>query len=61
MAKSAANASIMFEWEGKNSTGNKQKGFTTAPNSELVKAKLRRQGNHTHQDQEKAEGIWRQR
>ena len=44
MAKSAANASIMFEWEGKNSTGHKQRGFTTAPNSELVKAKLRRQG-----------------
>ena len=44
MAKSATNASIMFEWEGKNSTGNKQTGFITAPNSELVKAKLRRQG-----------------
>ena len=44
MAKSAANASVMFEWEGKNSSGHKQKGFTTAPNSELVKAKLRRQG-----------------
>jgi len=34
----------MFEWEGKNSSGNKQKGFITAPNPELVKAKLRRQG-----------------
>ena len=44
MAKSAANTSVMFEWEGKNSSGHKQKGFTSAPNSELVKAKLRRQG-----------------
>lgn len=43
MAKSAA-ASVMFEWEGKNSSGHKQKGFTSAANAELVKAKLRRQG-----------------
>ncbi len=44
MAKSAAKAAIMFEWEGKNSSGNKQKGIISSPNAELVKAKLRRQG-----------------
>lgn len=41
---STAKAPIMFEWEGKNSSGQKQRGFLTAPNPELVKAKLRRQG-----------------
>ena len=40
----AAKAHLMFEWEGKNKNGQKQSGFTTAPNQELVKAKLRRQG-----------------
>lgn len=44
MAKSATKAPLMFEWEGKNRNGQKQKGFLTAPNPELVKAKLRRQG-----------------
>lgn len=44
MAKSAIKAPMMFEWEGKNSSGNKQKGLISAPNPELVKAKLRRQG-----------------
>lgn len=44
MAKSAAKAAILFEWEGKNSTGHKQKGFISSPSQELVKAKLRRQG-----------------
>jgi len=44
MAKSGTKAAIMFEWEGKNSSGQKQKGFLSAPNPELVKAKLRRQG-----------------
>ena len=44
MAKSTAKAAILFEWEGKNSTGNKQKGFISSPSAELVKAKLRRQG-----------------
>ena len=44
MAKSAAKAAIMFTWEGKNSTGHKQKGFISSPSAELVKAKLRRQG-----------------
>ncbi|MFK8080873.1 MAG: type II secretion system F family protein [Granulosicoccus sp.] len=41
---SSAKAPVMFEWEGKNSNGHKQKGFLSAPNPELVKAKLRRQG-----------------
>ena len=44
MAKSAAKAAIMYEWEGKNSSGNKQKGLISSPSAELVKAKLRRQG-----------------
>ncbi len=45
MAKStAAKDSIMFVWEGKNSSGQKQKGFISSPNADLVKAKLRRQG-----------------
>lgn len=44
MAKSAAKSTILFEWEGKNSTGHKQKGIISSPNAELVKAKLRRQG-----------------
>lgn len=44
MAKSGVKAPIMFEWEGKNSSGHKQKGLISAPNPELVKAKLRRQG-----------------
>lgn len=45
MAKtSAAKATILFEWEGKNSTGGKQKGYISSPSAELVKAKLRRQG-----------------
>ncbi len=45
MAKTeAANKSIIFEWEGKDAKGNKQKGFTSSPSAVLVKAKLRRQG-----------------
>lgn len=44
MSKAAAKASILFEWEGKNSNGGKQKGLISSPNAELVKAKLRRQG-----------------
>ncbi len=44
MAKSATKAAIMFEWEGKTSSGNKQRGTISCPNAELVKAKLRRQG-----------------
>ncbi|MFK7853148.1 MAG: type II secretion system F family protein [Granulosicoccus sp.] len=44
MAKSAAKAPILFEWEGKSSTGHKQKGLISSPSAELVKAKLRRQG-----------------
>lgn len=44
MAKSAAKAAIMFEWEGKSSTGHKQKGIISCPSADLAKAKLRRQG-----------------
>jgi len=43
MAK-AATKTIMYEWEGKNASGSKQKGFISSPNADLVKAKLRRQG-----------------
>ena len=43
-ASAAAKKSTMFEWEGKNANGAKQKGFISSPNAELVKAKLRRQG-----------------
>jgi len=35
---------ILFEWEGKDAKGQKQKGMISAPNVSLVKAKLRRQG-----------------
>lgn len=49
MASAAADAkggskTILFEWEGKDSKGAKQKGMISAPNVSLVKAKLRRQG-----------------
>lgn len=44
MAKTAAKATIMFEWEGKNKSGHKQKGVISSPSADLVKAKLRRQG-----------------
>jgi len=44
MASSSVKVPVIFEWEGKNANGNKQKGILSAPNSELVKAKLRRQG-----------------
>ena len=46
MADSAANAksTILFEWEGKDKKGNKQKGLMSSPSADLVKAKLRRQG-----------------
>ncbi|MFT6304424.1 MAG: type IV pilus assembly protein PilC [Granulosicoccus sp.] len=46
MPKSAVSKTntIMFQWEGKNSAGAKQKGFISSPNADLVKAKLRRQG-----------------
>lgn len=44
MAKSAVKSTVLFEWEGKNSSGHKQKGTISSPSAELVKAKLRRQG-----------------
>ena len=34
----------LFEWEGKDAKGQKQKGLATSPSADLVKAKLRRQG-----------------
>lgn len=36
--------SILFEWEGKDAKGQKQKGIASSPSADLVKAKLRRQG-----------------
>jgi len=46
MATAAAKKSttILFEWEGKDAKGNKQKGMVSSPSADLVKAKLRRQG-----------------
>ena len=41
---STAKQSILFEWEGKDAKGGKQKGMMSGPNADLVKAKLRRQG-----------------
>ncbi len=35
---------ILFEWEGKDAKGNKQRGMVSSPSADLVKAKLRRQG-----------------
>jgi len=35
---------VLFEWEGKDSKGNKQTGMLSSPSADLVKAKLRRQG-----------------
>ena len=40
----AAKKTILFEWEGKDAKGNKQKGLVSSPSMDLVKAKLRRQG-----------------
>ena len=34
----------LFEWEGKDAKGQKQKGLASSPSADLVKAKLRRQG-----------------
>ena len=44
MAKSTVKATVLFVWEGRNSSGHKQKGTISSPSAELVKAKLRRQG-----------------
>ena len=43
-AKSGAKATILFEWEGKDKKGAKQKGMISSPSADLVRAKLRRQG-----------------
>jgi len=45
MASAAAKATtILYEWEGKDAKGTKQKGLVSSPSVDLVKAKLRRQG-----------------
>jgi len=44
MATAAKKESTLFEWEGKDAKGNKQRGMVTSPTPDLVKAKLRRQG-----------------
>ena len=44
MAAAAAKKTILFEWEGKDAKGNKQRGMVSSPSIDLVKAKLRRQG-----------------
>ena len=44
MASAAKKTTTLFEWEGKDAKGNKQRGMVTSPSPELVKAKLRRQG-----------------
>ena len=43
-AKSGTSKSTLFEWEGKDKRGMKQKGLVSSPSIDLVKAKLRRQG-----------------
>jgi len=47
MARAAASGkptTILYEWEGKDAKGNKQKGLISSPSIDLVRAKLRRQG-----------------
>ena len=44
MASAAKKTTTLFEWEGKDAKGNKQRGMVTSPSPDLVKAKLRRQG-----------------
>ena len=43
-AVKAAKNNHLFEWEGKDAKGGKQKGLMSSPSADLVKAKLRRQG-----------------
>ena len=43
-AKSAGAKNTLYEWEGKDKKGMKQKGLVSSPSIDLVKAKLRRQG-----------------
>ena len=42
--QSGAKPTTLFEWEGKDKKGQKQKGLVSSPSADLVKAKLRRQG-----------------
>ena len=43
-AKSGANSTTLFQWEGKDKKGVVQKGLISSQSADLVKAKLRRQG-----------------
>ena len=43
-AKSGGPKTVLYEWEGKDKKGGKQKGLISSPSVDLVKAKLRRQG-----------------
>ncbi len=43
-ANNAAKDNHLFEWEGKDAKGAKQKGLISSRSADLVKAKLRRQG-----------------
>lgn len=58
MASAAAKSreTILFEWEGRNAKGAKQRGLISSPNAELVKAKLRRQGVIPTKVKKKREG-----
>jgi len=44
MASTATSKTILFEREGKDKKGTKQRGMISSPSADLVKAKLRRQG-----------------
>lgn len=44
MASTANTKTTLFEWEGKDKKGTKQRGLISSQNADLVKAKLRRQG-----------------
>ena len=43
-AKPKKSNEVLYEWEGKDAKGNKQRGMITSASPELIKAKLRRQG-----------------
>jgi len=43
-AKGKKDNTVLWEWEGKDAKGNKQRGIVSSASPELVKAKLRRQG-----------------
>ncbi len=43
-AAKGARPTHLFEWEGKDKKGAKQRGYISSPSADLVRAKLRRQG-----------------